>query len=103
MPTVETVFNGLIIEWDSAKAELVSLQHDVTFDEAMTVFDDPFALTDIDFREYEGEERYITLGYSKQNRLLIVVWTLRDIRYRLITAMKANSHAQKRYKQHARH
>ncbi len=102
MPTIEESFNGLIIEWDSDKAELVAMQHNVTFNEAMTVFDDPFAITDVDFREYEGEERYVTLGYSNQNRLLIVVWTLRDVRYRLITAMKANAHAKKRYKQHAK-
>lgn len=89
---------GLCFEWDSNKADLVFTEHKVTFDEAITVliYDDN-AITDTDSRDYEGEVRYITLGLSHQLNLLIVVWTVRNECYRLITAMKANAQALKRY------
>ena len=98
MPIVENIFDGLVVEWDSKKAELVIKEHGVSFDEALTVllYDDN-ALTNEDVRGYDGEQRFITIGVSSYGRLLYVAWTLRDIRYRLISARKANRHEQKGY------
>lgn len=98
MPTVKKEFGGIIFEWDSDKAQLNSNQHGVSFDEALTVllYDDN-ALTNEDTRDYDGEQRFITLGISSYGRLLYVVWTFREIRYRMISARKANRHEQKGY------
>mgnify|MGYP002655605397 CR=1 FL=1 len=98
MPTVKKIFDGNIVEWDSEKSELVIKEHGVSFEEALTVLLYDFnSVTNEDIREYDGEQRYITIGVSNQARLLCVVWTLREVRYRIITARKANKHEQKGY------
>lgn len=98
MPTHKKEFGGLVFEWDTDKELLNIKQHDVSFDEALSVllYDD-FAKTNEDTREYNGEQRFITLGMSNLGRLLYVVWTQRDIHYRMISARKANKYEQKGY------
>lgn len=89
---------GICFEWDSNKALLVIREHDVSFEEALTVliYDDN-SFTNEDIRDYDGEERYITIGMSTNVRLLCVTWTLREDNYRLITVRKANKHEEKGY------
>ncbi len=87
------------IEFDSEKAITNPLNHDgITFDEARLVFFDPYALTRED-RDAEGEQRFITLGMGAKSRILVVIWTLRDERIRLISAWKANQPQRRRYEQ----
>ncbi len=96
--TVVYNFDGVIFEWDKDKAELVLNEHGISFDEALTVLlHDEFAVTNEDGRDYDGEQRFITIGVSRYGRLLYVVWTYRDIRYRMISARKANKHEHKGY------
>lgn len=97
MPTITKEFGGVIFEWDADKEGLNVKNHDVSFDEALSVLlHDDFALTNEDVREY-GEQRFITLGVSKLGRLLYVVWTQREVHYRMILARKANKHEIKGY------
>lgn len=70
----------------------------VTFDEAKAVLLDPYALTRED-SEANNEQRSITLGMGAKNRILIVVWTLRDETVRLISAWKANQPKRRHYEQ----
>jgi uncharacterized DUF497 family protein len=87
------------IEFDPDKAAANPLNHDgVTFDEAVPVLLDPFSLTRED-RDVAGEARYITLGMGNKHRVLVVVWTMRGDRPRLISAWKANSTQRRRYEQ----
>ena len=65
-------------EWDPEKAEANVRKHGVSFDEASTVFGDPFARTRPDPLHSVDEERWITLGESEQGRLLVVVHTDSD-------------------------
>ncbi len=98
MPTVQHIFDNVIFEWDNEKSELVFKEHGVTFDEAVTVLlHDDYSLTNEDIREYDGEQRYITIGMSTQGRILYFVWTLRNNRYRMISVRKANKHEQRGY------
>ncbi len=97
MPTVQHNYDGLIFEWHSDKAEISLKKHGISFDEALTALMDTASLTNEDNRDYDGEQRYITLGVSKYGRLLYVVWTCRDNRYRLISARKANRHETRGY------
>ena len=77
-------------EWESAKAaENIRKHRGVTFEEASTVFDDPFAVTMSDPEHSEGEERYLKLGYSTRQRLLVVSYTERQERTRIISARQA--------------
>ena len=75
--------------WDPAKAVLNLRKHGVAFLEAGTVFDDPFAVTYDDPDHSGQEDRLITFGFSKQNRLLFVSHTTRDEVIRLISARLA--------------
>jgi len=65
-------------EWDPDKAEANVRKHGVSFDEATTVFGDPFARTRPDPLHSVDEDRWITLGESEQGRLLVVVHTDSD-------------------------
>jgi uncharacterized protein len=62
-------------EWDKAKADDSERKHGVDFTEAMTVFADPLSLTGYDPDHSEDEDRYVTMGFSKEGRLLIVSHT----------------------------
>ena len=87
------------IEFDPDKAAANPLNHEgVTFDEAKAVLLDPYALTHED-SEANNEQRFITLGMGAKNRILIVVWTLRDETVRLISAWKANQPQRRHYEQ----
>ena len=59
------------------------------FDESMSVFDDPMLITVIDDEHSIDEERYITIGFSKHGRLLMVAHTYREGRIRIISSRKA--------------
>ncbi|MEZ5534153.1 MAG: BrnT family toxin [Thiolinea sp.] len=85
------------IEFDPDKAALNPINHEgVTFDEAKEVLFDPYALT-VEDEDSGDEQWFISLGMGAKNRLLVVIWTLRDDRIRLISAWKANQPAKKRY------
>jgi uncharacterized protein len=75
-------------QWDDAKAASNYAKHGVTFEAGRDVFKDPFAIEFIDDREDYGEDRFILIGMAGQ-RLLAVVYTMRDERIRLISARGA--------------
>lgn len=72
--------------WDETKASSNLRKHGVSFLEAGTIFDDPLAITYDDPDHSDDEDRFITLGFSKQNRLLIVSHTARVGLTRIISA-----------------
>jgi uncharacterized DUF497 family protein len=61
-------------EWDAAKNQRNLVKHDVRFETAALVFDDPWALTQRDESTRE-EERWITLGSISLGVVLFVVHT----------------------------
>ncbi len=67
-------------EWDSNKAVENLAKHDVSFDESSTVFGDPLAATIDDPVHSVDEFRFITIGYSRNQRLIVVVHTEREER-----------------------
>jgi len=83
-------------EWDDDKAASNLSKHGVSFDDARSVFRDPFAIELIDDRENYAEERYILIGMSIDN-LLVVVHTQRDERNRIISARKAEANERRFY------
>lgn len=80
---------GYIFEWDPAKADANTRKHNVTFDEASTVFGDPLNLLRSDPDHSLDEERYLLLGMSNRRRLLVVAFAERPPRTRLISARRA--------------
>jgi uncharacterized protein len=76
-------------EWDDHKAQINQKKHDVTFDEGATIFNDALIATVPDPDHSEQEERFISIGISANGRLLVVVYTERDNKTRLISCRKA--------------
>jgi len=76
-------------EWNESKAKANLAKHGVSFDEAKTVFIDPFYIDFYDPDHSDEEERYIIIGQSQQHRLLVVSYTERRQRVRLISAREA--------------
>ncbi len=86
-------------EWDEEKARANFNKHDVSFDEAKTVFDDSLFLIFADEDHSIEEKRFIILGKSIQSRLLVVSFTERENRTRIITARKATPSERRNYEQ----
>lgn len=84
------------LEWDDNKAASNIEKHGVSFEEARAVFRDPFAIELLDDRMDYGEERYILLGMA-HGSVLVVVYTERQSRNRIISARKAEPNEQKFY------
>jgi len=84
-------------EWDPGKARRNLRKHGVSFDEAVTAFYDPLSATFDDPDHSIGEQRYITVGFSSQNRLLIVGHTERGEVVLIISARLATAHERKRH------
>ncbi|MFN0145928.1 MAG: BrnT family toxin [Dehalococcoidia bacterium] len=76
-------------EWDAGKAERNLTKHGVSFQEAETVFGDPFELTIPDQAHSRSESRWVSVGHSAEGRMLVVVYVERETRFRLISARPA--------------
>lgn len=76
-------------EWDKNKAVSNLSKHGVSFDEARTVFDDTLYIDFYDPDHSYDEQRYIIVGQSAQNRLLVISYTERGNTIRLISARRA--------------
>ena len=86
-------------EWDEEKAISNLSKHDVSFDEASTVFGDPLALTFSDPTHSDEEDRFLTFGRASNGRHLVVSHTDRDDKIRLISAREMTSKERSDYEQ----
>jgi len=82
-------------EWDPNKAKSNYKKHRVKFADAVGVFEDKNAITIAD--DHEKEDRFITIGMDFLSRILVVVYTFRDIVIRIISARKATARERKMY------
>ena len=73
-------------EWNNDKAASNLSKHQVSFEEAKTVFDDLLYVDFYDPDHSEDEERYLIVGQSSRGRLFIVSYTERGDSIRLISA-----------------
>jgi len=83
-------------EWDNVKARDNLLKHGVSFEFAAKAFRDPFGIEWIDDREDYGEVRTVLLGMA-DGTILVVVYTERETRIRLIPARRATKNEQDTY------
>ena len=84
------------IEWDTKKASSNLRKHGVDFADAVAVLEDESALTIAE--DYPDEERLITIGKDWFERILVVVYTRREYRIRIISARKATRYEINQYK-----
>lgn len=79
----------LTFEWNEAKAKRNLRKHEVSLEEAKTVFNDPFSITVPDPQHSIEEDRYVDIGCSSEGRVLVVVYTERESNIRIISCRKA--------------
>jgi uncharacterized DUF497 family protein len=84
------------ITWDPVKAKSNRLKHRVLFSDLEPVFYDPNAICVEDMGSID-ETRFIVIGLDAMGRLVIVVYTYRDIVIRIISARRANKAEQAVY------
>lgn len=72
-------------EWDPRKATVNIRKHGVSFQEAATVFADPRQISVYDVEHSRAEDRWVTLGVSKNGRLLVVCHTFMDVQRGRVT------------------
>lgn len=89
----------LEVEWDPQKAAENEQKHGVTFEEAASALADSLSLTIFDPDHSETEDRYLLLGVSSLNRLIVVSHTERDDRIRIISARIAHPRERRQYEE----
>jgi len=86
-------------EWDPGKAAQNSKKHKVDFEEATTVFGDPLEVTIPDPDHSDTEARFLSLGRSTGNRILVVGYTEREGSIRIIHARLAGPKERRAYEE----
>jgi uncharacterized DUF497 family protein len=82
-------------EWDSRKAAANLRKHGIDFADAALVLHDDLAIT---IRQpHVGEDRFVTVGADALGRVLVVVYTWRGARVRVISARHATPHERRQY------
>ena len=94
----------MIFDWDAKKALKNFRKHRVSFEIAVTVFDDPLHLSIIDPASSKSEERWITVGESVDNRIIVAVHTYsrgenEEETIRIISARPATKKETKQYEE----
>ncbi len=90
---------AIIFEWDPDKERVNISKHGVSFEEAVSAFDDEYAILFDDPDHSIDEERMLLIGFSARARLLIVSHCLRasDEVIRIISARKATKREANQY------
>jgi uncharacterized DUF497 family protein len=88
-------------EWDDRKAWANREKHGIGFEEAITAFDDPFALVAVDTRHSTPDEERTWLIGAADLAILVIVYTTRDAGdvLRIISARRASRRERKRYEE----
>jgi uncharacterized protein len=90
---------SLRFEWNPKKAKTNVIKHDVSFEDAVTVFADPLARIFPDEEHSIEEVREIIIGHSALHHLLVVNFTGSDKRVRIFSARKATNLERKDYEE----
>jgi uncharacterized protein len=84
-------------EWDPDKEQSNIEKHGVDFSEGATVFGDPLELTISDPDHSVGEFRFLSIAHSSLDRILVVSYTERENRIRIISARMASPRERRQY------
>lgn len=93
----------LVFDWDEEKARRNRIKHKVSFDEARTAFNDPFLVTFPDEYHSSAERRFISIGASSKNRIILMVHSEHEeadtIVIRFINARRATTSERRIYEE----
>ena len=87
----------MLFDWDPEKATANLRRHDVSFDEASTVWNDYFNIELFDHDHSVEENRFLMIGESAEQRLLIISFTERGNRVRIISARELTPKERREY------
>jgi uncharacterized DUF497 family protein len=87
----------MLVEWDPAKAASNFRKHHVRFADSLAALEDERAITIRDFET--DEERWVSIGSDNLGRVLVVVYTLRGHRIRVISARRATRKERAQYEE----
>lgn len=88
---------SLRFEWDPKKDAANDQKHGVSFQAATVTFQDPLAALHADPDHSNGEKREVLVGHDLLGRLLLVVFTERQGKIRIIAAGKATRRERQAY------
>jgi len=86
-------------EWDAAKKATNVRKHGVRFEDAITAFDDPFALILLDEKHSQSEIREILIGTSSVGVLTVVFTDRSDGARRIIGTRRASRKERRQYEE----
>jgi len=86
-------------QWDKGNVHKSYQRHGITPNEAEEAFLDEKAIILRDIKHSLTEERYLLIGKTSEEKLLLVVFTFRRKKIRIISARKANRKEKNRYAQ----
>lgn len=91
-------------DWDEAKAASNFRKHGVSFESAMTIFNDPMILTIFDPDHSDIEDRWISVGLAAAARLILAVHThveinAENVKIRIISARKPTKRETQQYRE----
>ena len=84
-----------IVEWDDNKAEINYKKHGIHFEDAALIFLDDKLIDDYDELHSDEEDRIKVIG--KVGKILVVIYTERGEKYRIISARNANKRERSKY------
>ena len=90
---------ALVFEWDDKKAETNLRKHNISFEEASTVFGDDLSITIEDPLHSQDENRYILIGQSIHSRTLVVIHLEKTDSIRIISARRATKKEKRFYEE----
>ena len=97
MSDVSFIHREVIFEWDNQKAIANLHKHDLSFESACEVFFDPFLVVLEDVESVGEELREKLIGMTRDWRIVLVVYVMREDRVRLISARDTTSMERKQY------
>jgi len=85
--------------WDLRKAEANYKKHGVRFSEALPVLEDDYAITITDEESDPDEQRFVSMGTGVKGRVLVVVYSYRGKKIRILSARQAEAHERSQYEE----
>jgi uncharacterized DUF497 family protein len=91
------VSNDGRFEWDEDKDRLNRIKHGFSFNEILEIFDDPAFFEGYDAEHSDREERYYGIGCLNGVLFIVVFYTERSERTRIISARQADADEEETY------
>jgi hypothetical protein len=85
----------MIFEWDEGKNDINISKHGIDFNDITDAFNNSMIIRE-DSRQDYGEDRFIGIGKIMSFEI-VIVWTIRDEKIRIISARQANIKERKIY------